>query len=117
LHHEIDCCVFDGYGWSGIQPQCDFIAEFESSEEEEEEGRQSKKKYRYRWPDEIRDDVLARLLELNRERALEEGQAVIDETAAALGTNSKKPSNTRRNAKTSKQDPASGVFVMDQEEV
>ena len=36
-----------------------------------------KKKYRYRWPDEIRDDVLARLLELNRQRALEEGQVVI----------------------------------------
>ena len=117
LHHEIDCRVFDAYGWSDIQPLCEFIPEFESSEEEEEEGRQSKKKYRYRWPDEIRDDVLARLLELNRERALEEGQAVTDETAAALGTNLKKPSNTRRNAKTAKQDPASGLFVMDQEEV
>ena len=42
--------------------------------DEDDNGRQHKQKYRYRWPDEVRDEVLARLLELNRERALEEGQ-------------------------------------------
>ena len=31
-----------------------------------------RKPWRYRWPDEIRDEVLGRLLELNAERALEE---------------------------------------------
>ena len=41
-----------------------------------------KKKYRYRWPDEMRDEVLARLLELNRQRALEEGQVVMDGTGS-----------------------------------
>ena len=30
---------------------------------------QKQKKYRYRWPEEIHDEVLARLLALNRERA------------------------------------------------
>ena len=31
-----------------------------------------KKPYRYRWPNDIRDEVLARLLELNAQRAAEE---------------------------------------------
>ena len=34
-----------------------------------------KKPYRYRWPDAIRDEVLARLLELNADRAAEEARA------------------------------------------
>jgi hypothetical protein len=41
-------------------------------------GRQKKKPWRYRWPDDFRDEVLARLLELNRHRAEQErltGQA------------------------------------------
>ena len=36
---------------------------------DEEEWGDKKKPYRYRWPDEVRDEVLARLLELNAERA------------------------------------------------
>jgi hypothetical protein len=35
-------------------------------------GRGRKKPWRYRWPDDFRDEVLARLLELNRQRAEEE---------------------------------------------
>ena len=31
-----------------------------------------RKRFRYRWPDEIRDDVLARLLVLNQQRYEEE---------------------------------------------
>jgi len=34
-----------------------------------------KKPYRYRWPDEVRDEVLALLLELNAQRAKEEAHA------------------------------------------
>ena len=34
-----------------------------------------KKPWRYRWPDEVRDEVLARLLALNAERAVEEARA------------------------------------------
>ena len=37
--------------------------------------RPKRKRYRYRWPDEIHDDVLARLLALNEERAALEGEA------------------------------------------
>ena len=51
------------------------ILNSKTEDEEDEDGTHQKKKYRYRWPDEIRDEVLARLLELNRQRALEEGKA------------------------------------------
>ncbi len=34
--------------------------------------RRRRKPWRYRWPDDFRDEVLARLLELNRQRAEEE---------------------------------------------
>jgi hypothetical protein len=113
----VDRKVLDAYGWSDIQPKCEFIPEFEDEDEEDENGRQRKKKYRYRWPDEVRDDVLARLLELNRRRAVEEGQVVADETAAALDAKLKNPSNSKRKAKKAKQNSTSGLFAMDQEEV
>jgi hypothetical protein len=74
LHDAIDRAVLDAYGWADIQPRCEFIREFDDEEDEDENGRPRRKKHRYRWPDEVRDDVLARLLDLNRQRALEEGQ-------------------------------------------
>jgi N-6 DNA Methylase len=80
LHHALDGAVLDAYGWTDVRPRCEFMPEFEDEVEEEENGRQRKKKYRYRWSDEIRDEVLARLLELNRQRALDEGQLLTDIT-------------------------------------
>jgi len=79
LHDEMDRAVLNAYGWTDIQPKCEFTPEFEDEEDQDDNGRPKKKKYRYRWPDEIRDEVLARLLELNRQRALEEGQMVTEE--------------------------------------
>jgi hypothetical protein len=70
LHDQMDRAVLDAYGWSDIRPVCEFFPEFEDDEEEENESRRPRtKKYRYRWPDEIHDEVLARLLALNQERA------------------------------------------------
>jgi hypothetical protein len=74
LHNAMDRAVLDAYGWTDIPTHCEFVHEFDNEEDEEENGRPRRKKHRYRWPDEVRDDVLARLLELNRQRALEEGQ-------------------------------------------
>ena len=90
MHDAMDRVVLDAYGWTDIQPVCQFIPEFDDEEDEDENGRTRKKKYRYRWPDEIRDEVLARLLELNRQRAIEEGQVVTDETGPAAA-GEKKP--------------------------
>ena len=56
-----------------MQPTCEFLLDYEEDEDEEESGgRQRKKPWRYRWPDPFRDEVLARLLELNKQRAEEE---------------------------------------------
>jgi hypothetical protein len=74
LHDAMDRAVLDAYGWSNIQPTCTFLLDYEDDETDEETaGKACKKKpWRYRWPDDVRDEVLARLLALNQERAAEE---------------------------------------------
>ncbi len=69
LHATMDRAVLDAYGWSDIPTQCDFFLDHAL---DEAEWGNKKKPYRYRWPDDIRDEVLARLLDLNAERAAEE---------------------------------------------
>jgi hypothetical protein len=74
LHQECDRAVLNAYGWTDIATDCEFILDYEE-EEEESEGiskRQKKKPWRYKWPEEIHDEVLARLLELNLKRYQEE---------------------------------------------
>jgi hypothetical protein len=69
LHAAMDRAVLDAYGWSDIKTNCDFFADYT---EEDEDGNEVEKSIRYRWPDEVRDEVLARLLALNAERHAEE---------------------------------------------
>jgi hypothetical protein len=77
-----------GYGWEDLLPkcQCQFILDYEDEDSEEDEGRSRKrmKPWRYRWPDDVRDEVLARLLKLNAERAAEENAATAAEISLAL---------------------------------
>jgi hypothetical protein len=89
LHAEMDRAVLDAYGWTDLRPRLDFILDYEDSDDEE--GRdECKKPWRCRWVDEDRDEVLARLLELNRSRAEEEAQA--SAVTAAPKTASKRKS-------------------------
>jgi hypothetical protein len=69
LHAAMDRAVLDAYGWHDIKTDCDFFADYT---EEDEDGNEIEKSIRYRWPDEVRDEVLARLLALNAERHAEE---------------------------------------------
>ena len=69
LHAAMDRAVLDAYGWVDIATDCEFLLDYET--DEDESGRK-KKPWRYRWPDSIRDEVLARLLALNAERARDE---------------------------------------------
>ena len=69
LHATMDRTVLDAYGWRDIPTDCEFLLDYEI--DEETWGRK-KKPYRYRWPDHVRDEVLARLLALNADRAREE---------------------------------------------
>ncbi len=72
LHGNMDRAVLEAYGWSDIPTHYEFLLDYE---DEEEEGSRRKKPWRYRFPDEVRDDILARLLELNAQRAAEEAQS------------------------------------------
>ena len=72
LHAAMDRAVLDAYGWTDIPTDCDYLLDYEI--DEATWGRK-KKPYRYRWPDPVRDEVLARLLALNAERAAEEARS------------------------------------------
>jgi hypothetical protein len=76
LHDAMDRAVLDAYGWTDIRSTCEFELEWE--DEEAENGRRRRKPWRYRWPEPIRDEVLARLLALNAQRAEEEQLAFGD---------------------------------------
>ena len=71
--------VLDAYGWRDIPTDCEFLLDYEG--DDEERGTR-KKPYRYRWPDAVRDEVLARLLELNARCAAEEARSGKAATAA-----------------------------------
>ena len=72
LHAAMDRAVLDAYGWTDIPTDCDFLLDYEI---DEATWGAKKKPYRYRWPDESCDEVLARLLALNAERSEEEARA------------------------------------------
>ena len=76
LHAEMDRAVHDSYGWTDLKPTHEFLLDYEEEDDDDgEEGgrtRRRKKPYRWRWPDEFRDEVLMRLLRLNEARAKEE---------------------------------------------
>ncbi|MEI7895245.1 MAG: type IIL restriction-modification enzyme MmeI, partial [Myxococcales bacterium] len=69
LHSAMDRAVLDAYGWSDIATDCDFLLDYEI---DEATWGDKKKPFRYRWPDAVRDEVLARLLDLNQRRHQEE---------------------------------------------
>ena len=73
LHAEMDRSVLDAYGWKDVPTECEFLLDYEI--DEEEDWGKKKKPWRYRWPDDVRDEVLARLLELNAQRAAEEARS------------------------------------------
>jgi len=69
LHAAMDRSVLDAYGWRDLPIECHFLLDYEVDEEEQDN---TKRPWRYRWSDEVRDEVLARLLTLNVERHAEE---------------------------------------------
>ncbi|WP_437878393.1 Eco57I restriction-modification methylase domain-containing protein [Sorangium sp. So ce513] len=83
LHDAMDRAVLDAYGWTDLQPTCTFLLDYEEDEETADQpGKPRRKKpWRYRWPDDVRDEVLARLLALNQARAEEERRAAKERKA------------------------------------
>jgi hypothetical protein len=69
LHEAMDRAVLDAYGWRDVPTACDFLLDYEI---DEESWGNKRKPWRYRWPEAVHDEVLARLLALNAERHQEE---------------------------------------------
>lgn len=88
LHGALDRVVLDAYGWTDIPSECLFLREFE------DEAGEAAGPYRYRWPVEVREEVLARLLELNAERAASESA-----TARPSSARRKQPARPDSSAK------------------
>jgi hypothetical protein len=75
LHSAMDVAVLRAYGWNTLAEtyHCEFLLDYEEEEVEGVTAQVGKKKpWRLRWPDDFRDEVLARLLELNEQRHKEE---------------------------------------------
>jgi len=70
LHAECDRAVLDAYGWADVAIDCEFRLDYE--DEDLEGSSKRKKPWRYRWPEAVHDEVLARLLKLNQERHQQE---------------------------------------------
>lgn len=115
LHDLIDRLVLDLYGWQTLKPTCDFFPEFDEDDQEEEDGRIRRKGYRYRWSDEIHDDVLSRLLNLNRQRAQEEGQLLATDESSTVAIARAKKRGTGK-SKRGYGAPTNGLFVVEEEE-
>ncbi len=97
LHAQMDRAVLDAYGWQDISTNCTFLLDYEDEEEEENSsGRHKKKPWRYRWSEEVDDEVLARLLELNQKRHQEENLGGKTAEIKTKGKSSKKKSTKSR---------------------
>ena len=81
LHAAMDRAVLDAYGWADTSEACEFLLDYE---DDHDGSSRRKKPWRYRWPDDVHDEVLARLIELNAERAAAEQR-----TGVAAGSKSK----------------------------
>ena len=103
LHAAMDRAVLDAYDWADIPTDCEFLLDYEI---DEETWGNKKKPYRYRWPNDVRDEVLARLLELNAERAAEEERAGLTRSKRGEG----KPRRGRPSRAPAKAGPPSATL-------
>jgi hypothetical protein len=97
LHARMDRAVLDAYGWTDIRPTFEFLLDYKDEENEEGKVSHQKKPWRYRWPDEVRDEVLARLLELNRVRAVEEQLSGAAAEASSKSSANRQPRKSKKN--------------------
>lgn len=101
LHAAMDRAVLSAYGFTDLPTACDFFLDYEIDEATwtavpgaSVRGSDKKKPYRYRWPDSVRDEVLARLLDLNKQRHQAEslsGQLASPEKSTAAKPTTPKP--------------------------
>ncbi len=76
LHLAMDRAVLNAYGWSDLCTTCEFLLDYDEDkpgdDDNDDRPRGRTRPGRLRWPDDVRDEVLGRLLELNGRRAASE---------------------------------------------
>jgi hypothetical protein len=114
LHAAMDHAVLSAYGWHDLAARatCEFQLDYEEPEDEDDEApskRKKKKPWRYKWPQDLHDEVLARLLELNQQYAEAErlaGEAAQTNTAKAKPTKKAPGKKTSKKKTSRKSEPA-----------
>jgi hypothetical protein len=114
LHAAMDRAVLEAYGWHDLvaRATCEFQLAYEEPENEDDEApskRKKKKPWRYKWSQELHDEVLARLLELNQQYAEAErlaGEAAQTNTAKAKPTKKAPGKKTSKKKTSRKSEPA-----------
>ena len=76
LHENLDKAVLAEYGWDDIHTRCEFLPDHVS-----QDGSLANRHWRYRWPDDVRDRALGRLIDLNAQRANEERASQVTDQA------------------------------------
>jgi len=121
LHAAMDWAVLEAYGWYDLAKTatCAFLLDYEDDKDEEDgltetspTRRQKRKPWRYRWPDEFRDEVLARLLELNKHRAQQE--RLTGEAAGAEQTKAAQSARTKSKKSKTGADENASLFDLKQ---
>jgi len=117
LHATMDRAVLDAYGWEDIPTACEFLLDYEEDDDDDAsaatsgassgKGRKKRKPYRYRWPDAVRDEVLAKLLALNAKRAEEER---LSGAAGAKDAKAGKKSGRPKKGEAAKSESGPGLF-------
>ena len=125
LHAAMDRAVLEAYGWHDLAQTatCEFLLDYEDDDEDDEptsRARTRKKPWRYRWPDPFRDEVLARLLDLNKQRAEQERLTGIAAEAVPVATKkvatTAKPVRKKSGKKTTTADDSTdGLFERERE--
>ena len=112
LHTAMDETVLNAYGWDDISTDCEFLLDYDDEDDSDEEGgnRRRKKPWRYRWPDLVRDEVLARLLRLNAERAEEERLAGAVDTDPGSSSSASPVAPKKRGKKKQEESSEQGVL-------
>ena len=99
LHDEMDRAMLAAYGWDDLDPECEFLLDYEDDEDDSGKSSRKKKPWRYRWPDALQEEVLARLLELNQQRAEEERLAGLGADKGKGKKKSKRASSKKKSSK------------------
>jgi hypothetical protein len=113
LHAAMDAAVLKAYGWTSLRQQTVFSLTYEDEGDGGETANNRRKKpWRCRWIEESREEIIALLLELNRQRAIEEGQVVPDDHAPLPDATLEKTNSKKPKAKRTEQGSASDQITM-----